>query len=406
MEVYDDIICCNCTIKNLLDDFKIEIEHLEDTPKIKVFGYGEDDTYICKECDVELEPLDMYFICEDDFKECKRLIINEIAKILSKKIDYCFNCEGDDIVDYERRAEELGIPYKSTGQSVNEFLCDNKVPEIYIEEVMPNLRCSNCGYGEENHPKYRPESSNFDYYDKIFTKEEIMEFWGAFEDNLIYVAKIYDVEISLELIDDFIQWCFDNPMLSYKHELAKSVFEVLEKVKGEPDNVLRVQTGKSLYRGRCRAKDKKKYEVSNLGMPPKGLASHGRYNLVGTSVLYLTDNKLGIPYEIEPKKNEVVDVAEFKIQKELLLFDVDTIFNDFSSFINKENDESTLVKRNYLFTNFIASACKDVGFDGIYYKGAGNKAYYNFAIFETGISKIKENQYVETIEYKTEYDLV
>ena len=29
MEIYDDIICCNCTINNLLSDFEIKIEHLE-----------------------------------------------------------------------------------------------------------------------------------------------------------------------------------------------------------------------------------------------------------------------------------------------------------------------------------------------------------------------------------------
>lgn len=404
MEIYDDIICCNCTINNLLSDFEIKIEHLEDTPKIKVVGYGE-ETYICKECEEELEPFDMYFTSEEDFEECMRMIINKIAEILSEKIEYCSNCEGQDLEQYEYQAEKLEIPVKSRGQDIYDFMCEMNVPEEYFGDVITNLRCSNCGYGEGAHPKHNPDNGYFNLSDKIYTAEDIEGFWGGFEDRLIHVARIYDVEISLELINDFIQWCFDNPMLAYKHELATLVFEVLEKVKKENNDVLIVQTGRALYRGRCRAKDNKKYKVSNLGMPPKGLASHGRYNLVGTSVLYLTDNKMGIPYEIEPKKNEVVDVAEFKTQKELLLFDVDTIFNDFSGFINKENDESTVVKRNYLFTNFIASACKDVGFDGIYYKGAGDKAYYNFSIFESGISKLKANPLVETIEYKTNYNL-
>ncbi|PEJ83396.1 hypothetical protein [Bacillus toyonensis] len=127
--------------------------------------------------------------------------------------------------------------------------------------------------------------------------------------------------------------------------------------------------------------------------------------MVGTSVLYVTDNKMGIPYEIEPKKIEVVDVTEYQVQQELVLFDVDTIFEDFSIFINKENDESTLVKRNYLFTNFIASACNEVGFDGVYYKGAGDKAYNNIAVFEKGTIKLQQQPMVETIEYKTKYDL-
>ena len=285
-----------------------------------------------------------------------------------------------------------------------DFLCMMNVSEDIHDEIMSKLRCSNCGYGEGYHPKQNPDNGHFDYYDRIYKSEEIHEFWGGFEDRLIEVAQIYGVAISMEQIDDFVQHCFDNPMLAYKHNLAESIFKVLNKVLENKDNTS-VPIGEFLFRGRCRAKDNNKFEISSLGMPPKGLASHGRYNLVGTSVLYVTDNKMGIPYEIEPKKIEVVDVTEYQVQQELVLFDVDTIFEDFSIFINKENDESTLVKRNYLFTNFIASACNEVGFDGVYYKGAGDKAYNNIAVFEKGTIKLQQQPMVETIEYKTKYDL-
>lgn len=403
MPVYDEVVCCNCSINEYLDRFEIEIEDLDEYPKIKVVGYGEEDTFICKECEAELEPLDMYFPCKDDLKHGLALIIIAISNILSDKIEYCSHCKGGDLEHYEFQANKLEIPYKSRGTDIYDFLCMMNVPEDFNEEIMLNLRCSNCGYGEGYHHKHNPDNGEFNYYDKIYESEEIEEFWGGFEDRLIHIAQIYDVKISLELIDDFVQYSFESPMLAYKHELANSIFDVLNKVLKEKDKVLSIPIRESLFRGRCRAKDNQKFEVNNLGMPPKGLASHGRYNLVGTSVLYLTNDKMGIPYEIEPKKNEVVDMVEYQVQQELVLFDVDTIFVDFSMFINRENDESTLVKRNYLFTNFLASACNEVGFDGVYYKGAGDKPYSNIAIFEKAIIKLQEQTTVETLEYKAQY---
>lgn len=404
MKVYDEIICCNCSINTYLAEFEIKIEDLEEYPRIKVVGYGEEDAFLCKECGVELEALDMYFLCEKDLKVGLALIVTEIANQLSNEIEYCSHCKGGELQQYEFQAEKLEIPYTSRGTDIYDFLCMMNVPEDMHDEIMPKLRCSNCSYGEGYHPKQNPDNGQFDYYDRIYKSEEIDEFWGGFEDGLIEVAQIYGVTISMEQIDDFIQHCFDNPMLAYKHDLAESIFEVLNKVLEKKEN-LSVQIGESLFRGRCRAKDSTKFEISSLGMPPKGLASHGRYNLVGTSVLYVTDDKMGIPYEIEPKKNEVVDVAEYQVQQELILFDIDTIFKDFSAFINRENDESTLVKRNYLFTNFIASACNEVGFDGVYYKCAGDKIYNNIAVFEKGIIKLQQQSRVETIEYKIKYDL-
>ncbi|PEV50746.1 hypothetical protein COK37_21045 [Bacillus thuringiensis] len=404
MKVYDEIICCNCSINAYLDEFKIKIEDLDEYPKIKVVGYGEEDTFVCKECGEELEALDMYFTCEDDLKIGLTIIVTAIANVLSDEIEHCSHCEGRDLQDYEVRAEKEKISYQSSGIDIADFLCNMNVPDDIHAEIMPKLRC-NCGYGEGYHPKQNPDNGHFDYSDRIYKSEEIHEFWGGFEERLIEVAQIYGVIISMEQIDDFVQHCFDNPMLAYKHNLAKLIFDVLNKVLEKKAN-LSVQIGESLFRGRCRAKDNKKFEVGNLGMPPKGLASHGRYNLVGTSVLYLTDDKMGIPYEIEPKKNEVIDVAEYQVQQELVLFDVDAIFGDFSLFINRENNESTLVKRNYLFTNFLASVCNEVGFDGVYYKGAGDKPYNNIAIFEKAVTKLQEQSTVETVDCKIKYDFV
>lgn len=155
MKVYDEIICCNCSINVHLDEFKIKIEDLDEYPKIKVVGYGEEDAFICKECGEELEALDMYFECEDDLKVGLTLIVTAIANILSDEIEYCSHCEGEELRYYEFQAEKLEVPYKSRGTDIYDFLCMMNVSEDIHDEIMSKLRCSNCGYGEGYHPKQK-----------------------------------------------------------------------------------------------------------------------------------------------------------------------------------------------------------------------------------------------------------
>lgn len=397
-----EITCCNCTINDLLEEYKIDIEDLDEYPKIKIVGYGENIVYLCKECDDELQPLEMYFEEDDDINYAVELVAQKIASVLSMQIEHCSNCKGQDIEHFQYVAEKEEIPVSTSGIDVYDLLYENNLPEEYHKVVIPNLRCSYCGYGEAYHPKHNPDSSEFDYSDKIYTAKEIEEFWG-FEEELIEIAKSYDIQISHEQIDEFIEYCSINPLLAARHELAGIVFEVVQNFFVDEKTVFKMKKNTELYRGRCRAKDSTAFEIEKMGMPPKGIASHGRYNLVGTSVLYLTSNRSGIAYEIEPKKHEVVDIATYIILDELLLFNVDEAFNEFSLYISKENEESNTLKRNYLFTNFLASVCNEIGFDGIYYKGAGDKQYNNIALFENALFKVQGQSVVETKEVKTSY---
>lgn len=400
-----DVICCGCTIESVLDEYKIELEELYEYPKIKVIGYGEDKSYFCKECTDELQPLNMYFEDEEDFKHAKELIGEKVASLLSMQIEHCSHCKGQDIEHFQYVAQKEEIPVRSRGTDLYDFLYGNHLPEEFHDVVIPYLRCSDCGYGEPYHPKHNPDGGEFDYSDNIYTAKEIQEFWG-FEEELIEIAKSYGINVSSEQIDDFIEYCSINPLLAAKHELANNLFEIVQRFFEDDKMVLKLNVNIELYRGRSRAKDNLAYEIGKMGMPPNGVASHGRYNLVGTSVLYMTTNKSGIPYEVEPQKNEVIDVATFVVNDVLLLFNIDEAFKDFSLYISKENEESIILKRNYLFTNFLASVCGEIGFDGIYYKGAGGKEYNNIALFEKALSKVQGKEKVETLKFKAIYDSI
>ncbi|WP_431028146.1 hypothetical protein [Lysinibacillus sp. LZ02] len=400
----EDVICCNCTINEVMDTFQIEYEELEHYPKINVVGYGEEVYYSCEKCEEELQPLDLYFESEENLFVAMKLIGREIARVLSFEIEHCSSCAGSDLEEYEYRATKEDIPVQSFGIDLYDFFEEKQLPEEYHKFVLSNLRCSGCGYGESYHPKHNPNGGEFNYTDKIYSSIEIDQFWG-FEEEFIKIAKDYGFDLSSEQIEDFIDYCSTNPLMASKHELAEILFRIVKEFYEDETTVSIIYKDSLLYRGRSRAKDTNQFAVNEMGMPPRGVASHGRYNLIGTSVLYLTNNKLGVPYEIEPRKNEVVDISTFFVKENLNLFKVDEAFKGFSMYISKENEESITVKRNYLFTNFLASVCNEIGFDGIYYKGAGDKPYFNIALFDGVLDKVDCKNEIETLNIKTIYDI-
>lgn len=400
----EDVICCNCTINEVMDTFQIEFEELEYYPKINVVGYGEEIYYFCEKCEEELQPLELYFENEGNLLVAMEIISREIAKILSFEIEHCSYCDGSDLEYYEYRANKEDISVQSFGIDLYDFFEEKQLTEEYHDLVLSNLKCSDCGYGEPYDPKKNQSGGKFEYTDKIYSSNEIDRFWG-FEDEFIQIAKDYGIDLSSKQIEEFIDYCSTNPLMASKHELAEVLSRIVKEFYTDETTIMNITKDSFMYRGRNRAKDTNRFFVKEMGMPPRGVASHGRYNLIGTSVLYLATSKQGVAYEIEPRKNEVVDIATFHVKESLKLFKVDEAFKGFSMYISKENEESITVKRNYLFTNYLASVCNEVGFDGIYYKGAGDKPYFNIALFDRVLHKVLCLEDIEILNIKTIYDI-
>lgn len=401
------VICKYCALEDQLEQFDLEIEDLvddmEDLPTLKLVGFGEKEELICIKCEEVLEPRDMYFIDEDDINEYKELIAKKIGKILSNQIEYCSHCKGAELEQYKYVALKEDINLNIGGIDVWDFMNENNVLEEYYGLVIDNLVCSNCNYGKDDyHPKHNPMGGHFDLDDCFYTETEIDDFWGVNEQRVSDLASQYGIAFNNSEINEFIEYLYEKPMIAFKSTTAEKLYSLLKKVYEAQDyEIMRI--GKKCYRGRSRGKDGSKFAVKDLSYPPSGIASHGRFNAIGISVLYCTNNINGIPYEIEPKKNQVVDVVELMCQKELMLFNIDSVFKGFSEYTSKENIESKMLKKNYLFTNFISDSCSELGYDGITYSSVGTLSHQNMAFFKDSTRFLAADQEIMTIDYNIHY---
>jgi len=75
------------------------------------------------------------------------------------------------------------------------------------------------------------------------------------------------------------------------------------------------------YRARIE-KSGKPYQPSDMGPPPKGLASHGRANPPGIPYLYLGSTTDTVVSEVRPHPGELVCVAKFTVPRGLKIVDL------------------------------------------------------------------------------------
>ncbi|AZU61675.1 RES domain-containing protein [Neobacillus mesonae] len=399
-----EVICSRCCgIHEQMEEINIDFDDLKESPPLLIVGYSEEGEYSCKECGDELYPKEMYVEEEYEKEELIKLVTEKIGEILSEKIEFCSHCTTGQEIEYASYTyEKEALNYSRVGEDLYEFLCDNGVIEEYLDLVLDNLVCQSCNYGTGYDPN-NPDSGKFEPLDRIYTSEEIDSFWGFDEESFLEIAKKYEINIEPSELKDFENYLFEKPLLAYKHDIGNKIYQTLKNIYYEKD-YYRLEVGMELLRGRNRGRDKQKYTQLGMWNPPKGETTHGRFNPVGISVLYCTNDINGIPYEIEPKKNEVTDVATFTNSKTLNLLDIDEIFTGFEGFLSLENQESTNVRKGYLITNYIAICCIEIGFDGVKYKGANGLDYYNFAFFNPDSKTFSVNEEIESINFKPKYD--
>lgn len=372
----EEVICVSClNIKEPMDYNKLTFYDIDQAP-IKIVGF--DEYYYCVKCEESLEPEDWY-IKEEDEEEIYIKVGEVLGTNLSSYIEYCSSCKGEEIEHTEYvMGKEFGH-VESSGTDMIDFLGEHAVyNEELMKLVLNNLTCQHCGYGTYD----RKENNKFQALDKIYSSRDLDEFYGLDFSELNVLAHKYNINFMKEDLTAFIEFIFGNPSLAMKHQTGQKLYDLLSN-HYESENYYTIQEGKILYRGRKRYLDQKKLAEEELWSPPDGKATHGRYNPIGKSVFYCTDNREGLPYELNPLKNECIDYGEFLTLKYLKILDVSEIFpEEFGEYIAATNVESNLLKKGYLLTNFISNCCEEIGYDGICYKGINdNVNYNNYALF-------------------------
>jgi hypothetical protein len=349
----------------------------------------------CSFCNAAID-FDGYFIPLEKQDDLAKRVCQFIGEGIAGEIEYCSMCEIVKELESVNRIsqEENGVKRYSEGRNINDFLEETfGVPHDYTKYVIPYLSCMCCGYGFEIETQSYPIGKFNDTF-KIFDYENISDFLEIDMDDWKRYADDYDIFIRRFELSNFLSYLKKNQMIGFKHPVGQSLHELFSKIYSNGDYLI-YEEGE-LFRGRTRSIGTKPYESSQMWNPPFGVSSHGRYNFVGISVLYLTDNKDYIPYEVNLTHSQELDIATVKIKKPLIILDLSKLMGGFGRYLSQSSNSINALKLEYLLTNYISECCKDIGFHGIKYKGVKEGNYYNYSI----INFEKDNE-LEIVSVKT-----
>lgn len=207
--------------------------------------------------------------------------------------------------------------------------------------------------------------------------------------QFVSFAQKHDIEISLEEIKEFEQFLIKHPLMGTKNLTGDKLFEAIRRHKQSGQGFILNKFNdqgdrKKLFRGRNRKSDSASiFTNTEMWVPQSGYSSHGRYNAIGVPVLYLTDDKTAIPYEIHTAYDEEVVIVEFQLERNLTFFDIREFDNEFEGFFENTRIDSRQLKHSYLLPNFVGACCNFLGYDGVKYNGtrSENLYYTNYALF-------------------------
>lgn len=258
------------------------------------------------------------------------------------------------------------------------------------------------------HEKYSDQPELFDYPIGILEsedKEYLEEFsiirdyrWKDFVEDIKCVNRFHTDHINKKVLDLFIR-CVRKP---YK-------------------------AGKTFYRARvctCETGIPK----SKMGAPPMQLASSGRINPIGISVLYLADSIKTTLHEIRAGVFDYVTVGNFKLKKDIEIIDFANL-NKISPFIansimgipylqhaiNIEHlklisqEIAKPLRRHdsaldYLPTQYISDYIKSQGYDGVEYISTMCKDGYNLVVFDENVFKCTKTTVYDIKSLSYKYD--
>ncbi|MDV2886372.1 RES family NAD+ phosphorylase [Alkalihalophilus pseudofirmus] len=347
----DNIYCDLCdeyhSIFNLLNSWNVY--NIPNT----IRGYKV-DIQECPNCGSDITFGNYLILDEDEFLNNICTFISE--KILNSEVGECQYCNVDKIIFTQKYGDVEDLT--TIGELIDEF----EIPEIK-DRIIEQMVCTSCGESLDEDSPY-------------VTSNEV-ESW--YQESVEIVVNTLD--ITEEDGHEFIDYMLSNPMLSIEHDIGKKVYE---KIKAHDiPGITTIKAGEKLFRGRKRNRIEPMvpYIPQELWNPPRGRTGQGRYNPPGISSLYLASNKEVIAKELKLNEEEIIDIGEFLILEDLLVWDTRELDIDIFNSIPSLNNQDVL-RKEYVFPNFLAQCLMANQFKGIIYKstrGEGdNYCFFNF----------------------------
>ena len=157
----------------------------------------------------------------------------------------------------------------------------------------------------------------------------------------------------------------------------------------------------------------KGYNANESTAPNANKVGEGRANPDHIRYLYLSEDVFTPIYEVRPSIDDDVSVAEFKLTKDIKLYNlargstqtpevegsIPCLFDAISALYSRPYKGK---EDNYIATQFLAEEIKRMGFDGLRFESSLHKGGYNVVLFDPEICKAisSELAHINDIELK------
>lgn len=338
----------------------------------------------------------------------------------------CINCFNNKTLHYD-------IHYKNTLGNC-EF-CDSTNIHIYTTEDLSELFVPLFDlYEEDQDGVCIYEALYKDFYNNIFSShlgvEKIEQLLNSIiENDETLKNKFQDKKVRLittsntgeELLKTWNEFSNEIKFKNRFHFENQLDLKSLKKIFTAFS--LDLRRGRHFYRARI-SKDKKGFEINELGAPPSLSATNGRVNPNGISYLYVSESIETTLYETRASLLDYVTIGKFKLNKDIKVVNLDLDKYDvfemvesdlLESFINyrdfllvlknaisksKRPSESDL---EYLPIQYITEFIKSLGFDGVYFSSTLHKDGKNLVLFDQNLFSILNKKNIDIQSVLIEY---
>lgn len=363
----------------------------------------EEEDFECEECSKKVVKGESYILDEDGVSE---IIFEYIAKQIMDDIFCCTECgEGADIQGlyasiksnyYDEDDDPLEIfsnidTASTVGDIMNDFFSDKEQAwgfwETYYEDIVEFVQCPKCSNGSGIDMDEKIDNGTFDLYTEVYTKSDIDRFNHEFYGDDFNDVKVEISEMAQQFtLDELI--ALKNSYIQEKTFIAQdSIFHKLQNFINElftHKKYYILSKNRLVFRTRV-STAKKKLTKEELWEPPYESASHGRYNDIGTPVLYVANNRDIVKKEVSLNIGEAHNIAKIIIHESMKMFPINYVFSsEFEGVIDEavpSEKASFLVKQQYIISNIVSAICNNVGYDGIVYRSTKDDISIDYALF-------------------------
>ena len=232
------------------------------------------------------------------------------------------------------------------------------------------------------------ENVSFDTSDRCFYVEESPDDRATISETNILCSSL-DLLAAIDEADliSFLTHLEKFPAFASEHTTGRRIREIVAEWSRYLDfDHEYFYHARALEEGAC------PFTEAELGQAPRGYTGHGRYNYVGQSHYYFSNEEKGAIMEVKRHtKNSRVQIAKLSPRRSIRMIDLSAEITTQNKFLeycrfNPPTEQYPNIKREYLLPCYVAGCCRMCGIEGIKYYGS--KEYSNYVAWDDGYFNI------------------